>query len=159
MSVSGSDASPQVFKKWGFWGAAAGAAGLLMVFVQIGAPMMEPQPSVGTQIGEIAGDISRAAWDRFLGRETAALEPAAPKLVDYLVYAAPVLGVLAIILSMISGLRGENWRFSYYAAGLGAAALVFHFFWWAMLMVLGVMLLISIIENIGDIFGGGLFGG
>ena len=153
------DAAPEFLRKWGFWGVAAGAAALLTVFVQIGAPMMEPQPSVGTQIGEIAGDIRRAAWDRFLGREPAAPEPVQPKLTDYLIYAAPVLGVLAIILSLVSGLKGENWRFPYYAAGLGGAAILFHFFWWALLMVLGVMLLIAIIENIGDIFGGGMFGG
>ena len=144
---------------WGFWGAIAGALGLLVVFIQIGAPMMEPQPSVGSQIGEIAGDMKRAAWDRFLGREPAPVEPAAPTLSTYLVFVAPALGIFALLASMISGIRRENWRLTYYSAGLGGAAIVFHFFWWAMLMVLGVMLLISIIENLGSFFDGGLFGG
>ncbi len=149
----------QVLNKWGFWGVLAGGAGLMAVFIQIGLPMMEPSPSVGTQIGEIAGDIRRAAWDSFLGREPAAPEPVQPKLTDYLIYAAPALGILAVILSLISGVRGENWRFPLYAGGLGGAAILFHFFWWAMLLVLGMILLISIVQNIGDIFGGGLFGG
>lgn len=149
----------QFLNKWGFWGVLVGGAGLLAVFIQIGMPMTEPSPSIGTQIGEIAGDIRRAAWDSFLGREPAAPEPVQPQLTNYLIYAAPALGVLGIVLSLISGIRGENWRFSLYAGGLGGAAIVFHFFWWAMLLVLGVVLLISIIENIGNIFGGGLFGG
>ncbi|MEL7026245.1 MAG: hypothetical protein AAGO57_03305 [Pseudomonadota bacterium] len=159
MSASVPGTEPVFLNKWGFWGVIAGAVGLLTVFIQIGLPMMEPQPSVGTQIGEIAGDIRRAAWDSFLGRETAAPEPVAPKLTDYLIYVAPLLGILAVVLSLISGIRGENKRFALYGGSLGAAAIVFHFFWWAMLLVLGTLLLISIIENIGDIFGGGLFGG
>ena len=39
-----------------------------------------------------------------------------------------------------------------FATGLGATAIVFHFFWWMALLVAGVLIIVAIIENIGDIF-------
>ena len=62
------------------------------------------------------------------------------------------MGLGAIVLSVVSGVRGENRRYDVYGTGLGAAAVVFHFFWWVTLVVAGVMLLVAILENIGDIF-------
>ncbi len=140
------------FRKWGFWGVICGAVALVLVFIQIFGPMMEPTPSVGTQIGEIAGEIKRSAWRSFLGlsKETAKPEPVSA--MNYLALAAPILGVLAIVLSLVSGVLRENWRYPLYATGLGTTAIVFHFFWWMALLLIGGLILIAIIENIGDIF-------
>ncbi len=139
-------------RRWGFWAVLFGATSLILVIFQVFGPTLEPQPSVGTQIGEIAGEIKRSAWRSFFGlsTETAAPEPASA--MDYLAVAAPILGVVAIVLSLISGIRRENWRYPAYATGLGASAIIFHFFWWAALLLAGVLLLVAIIENIGDIF-------
>ncbi|MEL6168321.1 MAG: hypothetical protein AAFR35_06495 [Pseudomonadota bacterium] len=154
-------AASNLFRNWGFWAVLSGAVGLALVFYQIGAPMTEPKPSVGTQIGEIAGDMRRAAWRSFLGLETAESEVVAetPGLASYLAIIAPVLGVIALVLSLISGVKGENYRYPVYGACLGAAAVLFQFFWWLTLVIAGVLLLIAIIENLGDFFGGGWFGG
>lgn len=144
--------SPSPFRKWGLWAVLAGALALSMVFVQIVGPMFEPKPSASAQIGEIAGEIKRSAWRAFLG-----LQPAQPEVRPVSVWTklglvAPILGIVAVVLSVISGVLRENWRYSVYGICLGATAIVFQFFWWVALLVVAVMLLVAIIENIGDIF-------
>lgn len=144
----------RILRNWGAWSVIAGALALIMVFAQISGVTTEPTPSVGQQIGEIAGDIKRSAWRSFLG-----LEPEAPKIEptpirDAMELAAPVLGVVAIVLALVSGLRRENWRYPVYGAGLGIGAVVFHFVWWMALLFAGVLLLVAVIENIGRIFEG-----
>ena len=143
---------PGPLRKWGAWAVLAGALSLALVFVQIAGPAFEPQVSAGQQIGEIAGEIRRSAWRSFLG-----LPPPAPEVQPVpawamLGLAAPILGIAAIVLSLVSGLRREGRRFVIYGAGLGASAIVFQFFWYVALLVAGVLLLIAIIENMGDIF-------
>lgn len=148
-----SGASPNPFRTWGLWAVLTGALALGLVFVQIVGPALEPKPSVGTQIGEIAGEIRRSAWRSFLGLPRPPAEPEPVRASDYLAIAAPFLGIAAVVLSLISGLRREYWRFPVYGATLGAAAIVFQYVWWLALLVVGVLLLVAIIENIGDIFG------
>lgn len=154
-------ASLELHRKWGFWGVVAGAVGLVAVFYQIAAPMMEPAPSVGTQIGEIAGEMRRAAWDSFLGRETAAPEPVAAgqTIMAYLIFIGPALGCLALVLALVSGLRGEDRRLPAYGTGLGVAAITFQFIWLVAALIVGAMLLVAIMKNMGSIFGGDIFGG
>ena len=144
--------SPSPFRTWGLWAVLTGALALIVVLGQIFAPMSEPAPSVGTQIGEIAGDMKRAAWRSFFGLEQEVAAPVPPSWTDWLPLAGPVIGVLAILLALVSGLRGENWRFAAYGTGLGGSAIVFYYFWWVALLVVGCMLLIAIIENLGDFF-------
>jgi len=137
---------------WGFWALMAGALSVLLVFAQIALPMMEPQPSVGTQLGEIAGEIKRAAWRSFLGLAQPEPEPVSPPVWAYLTIAAPMFGVIAIVLSAISGILRENRRYAVYAAGLGLAAIMFQFLWLLAVLIAGIALLIAILDNIGDIF-------
>ncbi len=144
--------APQIFRNWGFWAVIMGGLALICVFAQIIGPMLEPKPSVGTQIGEIAGDIKRSAWNSFLGKSDPAPEPEPVSKWLYLAFAAPILGVIAIVLSVISGVQGEHRRYTVYGAGLGVAAVTFQFFWWMALLIAGVMLLVAILENIGDVF-------
>jgi len=143
---------PEFLRTWGFYAVLAGAMALLLVFAQIVGPTFETKPSVGTQIGEIAGDIKRSAWRSLLGLPRPEPEAVSPPIWSYVAMAAPVFGVLAIILSLVSGVLRENWRFSVYGTSFGVAAIVFHFFWWVAVLVAGVVLLVTIIENLGDIF-------
>ncbi len=145
-------ASEVPFRRWGFWGVICGAIALVLVFIQIFGPMMEPKPSLGTQVGEIAGEIKRSAWRTFLGLGKEAAKPEPVSVMNYFALAAPILGVVAIVLSLVSGVLRENWRYPLYATGLGTTAIVFHFFWWMALLLIGALILIAIIENIGDIF-------
>lgn len=149
----------QIVRRWGFWSLLCGGIGLILVFFHIFGISNEPAPSAAQQIGEIAGEMRRAAWRSFLGLGPEPVEPVAPTM-DFrhlAGVAAPVLGVLALLLALISGLRRENWRYPTYGAGLGIASIVFVYVWWMALLFVGVMVLIAILENIGDIFGG--FGG
>ena len=140
------------FRKWGLWAVLAGALALVLVFVQIAAPTFEPKPSAAAQIGEIAGEIKRSAWRTFLGLPKPEVKPEPASLASYLALAAPILGIVAIVLSLISGVLRENWRYAAYGVSLGATAIVFQYFWWLALVVAAVVLLVAIIENIGDIF-------
>lgn len=144
--------APQFLRTWGFWAVMTGALALMLVFAHIVGPTLEPKPSAATQIGEIAGEIKRSAWRTFLGlpQPEPVVEPVS--FWSYFGLAAPILGAVAIVLSVLSGVRRENWRYAIYGTGLGVAAVVFHFFWWMALLIAGVVLLVSIIENIGDIF-------
>jgi hypothetical protein len=140
------------FRKAGFWAVLLGAIAVVLVFAQIAGPTLEPKPSAATQIGEIAGEIKRSAWRSFLGLPKPPPEAKAVPIWGYLAFAAPIFGVAAICLSLVSGVMRENWRYPVYGASLGAAAIVFHYLWWMALLVACVILLVSIIENIGDIF-------
>ena len=142
----------QILSKWGFWAVLTGAIALVLVFAQIIGPSLQPQPSAASQIGEIAGEIKRSAWRSFLGLPKPEPEVNAVLPWTYIAAAAPVFGIVAVLLSLVSGLRQENWRFAVYGAGFGVSAIVFHFVWWLAILFACVVLFVTIIENIGDIF-------
>lgn len=58
------------------------------------------------------------------------------------------------MLSIVSAIRRENWRLPVYGATLGIGAIVVQFVRWLALLFCGVLLLVAIIEDIGDILGG-----
>lgn len=144
--------NPAILRRWGFWAVMAGAAALILAFAQMVGPSFEAKPSVGTQIGEIAGEIKRSAWRSFFGLQSEKAAAGPVSLWVYVSFAAPILGIVAIVLSLVSGVLRENRRFVAYGTAMGVAAIVFQFFWWVALLVAGVVLLVAIIENIGDIF-------
>ena len=144
----------QILRRWGFWSVLAGGIGLILVFFHMFGIGSEPSPSAAQQIGEIAGEIRRSAWRSFLGLAPEPVAPEPTTFRDVAGIAAPIFGIVAIVLALISGLRRENWRYPAYGAGLGVASIVFVYVWWLALLFVGMMLLISILENIGDIFGG-----
>lgn len=145
-----SDPSP--FRKVGVWAILTGALALVLVFAQIVGPSLEPHPSAATQVGEMAGQIKRAAWRTFLGLPKPEPEVVSASIWDYFALAAPILGVLSILLAVVSGLKREHWRLPTYATGLAVGAIVFQYFWWMALLIAGVVVLVAVIENIGDIF-------
>ncbi|MEM7320165.1 MAG: hypothetical protein AAF408_14225 [Pseudomonadota bacterium] len=141
-----------ILRSWGFWAVLTGAVAVILVFAQMIGPTFESGPSAATQVGEIAGEIKRSAWRTFLGLPSKEPEVTSVSGWNYVAMVIPVLGMVAILLSVISGVMRENRRYSVYGTSLGIAAVVFHYFWWVALLIAGVVLLVSIIENIGDIF-------
>ena len=155
MSTRSADFGPSpasLFATWGLWAVLTGGLGLILVMGFIFGPTLEPTPSAATQIGEMAGEIKRATWRSFLGLKQPEPEPVPTSIWLYLGVAGPILGVVAIVLAAISAIRRENWRFAAYATALGGGAILAHFLWWIVILFAGVMLLVAIIENIGDIF-------
>lgn len=147
------------FGTWGFWALLAGAVALVLVFAQIGLPMtVEQKTSVATQIGEMAGEMKRAAWRSFLGmeREVAPVDaqpvPFALWIHPYIVLVAPVFGAASIVLAAIAASLHEDKRMPAYGATLGAAAIAFQFLWWVAALIAGIVLLIAIIRNLGSFF-------
>jgi hypothetical protein len=142
---------------WGYGAIVLGGLGLLLSMVVIFGGPFTPQPSVGETIGEIAGDIRASALRSLRGDEPAAPTPKAWNIDQILILTAPVLGALGILAAVVSALVRDPWRMPTYGALLGGSAIVFQFVWWLALLVCGVLLLVSIIENMGNILDG--FGG
>lgn len=150
-----SDAQPaKAGPGWGHLAMGAGALALALAVIHIFGGPFAPQPSIGTTVGEIAGEMRAAALRAMRGDPQPAPVPRGWDIDRVLMLAAPLVGVLAIVLSMIAALRREDLRLAGYGAALGAGAIVFHLVWWIAALIAGVILLAAIIENIGDILGG-----
>lgn len=145
--------TPPVFR-WGYLSVGAGALALALSMLVIFGGPFTPQPTVGTAIGDIAGDIVKSAWRTVRDVEQPPPVARGWDIDRVLMVAAPLVGVLAVLLSVVSAVLREPWRLPTYGATLGGAAIVFHFVWWIALLVCGVILLMSIIENIGSFFDG-----
>lgn len=149
---------PKLHRNWGFWAIVTGAVAVLLVFAQFAWPMPADSPTLAQQVGEMAGEIRRAAWRSFLGLDNAPPPPVPPtfreRFIEASMIAAPVLGVMAVILAAISGIRREDWHFTVYGGCLGFAAIVFQFVWFLAALILGILLIVKVLENMGDIFGG-----
>lgn len=139
---------------WGFWAILAGALAVLTVCFYLYGPSLEPQPSVAQQIGEMAGEMKRAAWRAFLGLENEAPTPPAARslLSQYLPLAGPALGLIAILLAAVSLLARENRRLATYGAALGAGAVLFQVFWWMAALIICAIFIVKIIENLDGFF-------
>ena len=149
-SVDATDGHP--FRTWGLWAVILGALALIIVLVQIFAPVTEPAPTIGAQIGEIAGDAGRNAVRSFFGLPIEVAKPKEPSIADYLPLVAPIIGVVAVVLAFVSGLMRENWRYAAYGASLGAAAILFQMFAWLAALIALIIILAAIAEFVGDFF-------
>ena len=139
---------------WGHVAMGAGALALALAMLTVFGGPFAPQPSVGTTVGEIAGEMRAAALRAVNGEPQPAPVPRGWDIDRILMLAAPLVGVMAIVLSMIAALRGERYRLAGYGAALGTGAIVFQFVWWIALLIAGTILLVSIIQNIDGILGG-----
>jgi hypothetical protein len=138
---------------WGHFAIGTGALALALAILHVFGGPFAPQPSVGTTVGEIAGEMRAAAVRAVTGEPQPAPAPRGWDMDRILMLAAPLVGVLAIVLSMIAALRREGQRLAGYGAALGVGAIVFQLVWWIAALIAGVLLLVAIIENIGDILG------
>jgi hypothetical protein len=139
---------------WGHFAIGAGALALSLAVLHVFGGPFAPQPSVGTTVGEIAGEMRAAALRAVNGEPQPAPVPRGWDIDRVLLVAAPLLGVLAIVLSMVAALRREGLRLAGYGAALGIGAILFQLVWWIAALIAGVILLVAIVENIGDILGG-----
>lgn len=142
--------------KFGFIGFVLGVIALLVIMVQLSSLFepVEPGPSAGQMIGEIAADIKQSAA-RALSGEPAPPPPPAP--VDYgryIVIAAMAIAAIAVVMGGVGLYQGEPHRLSYLAVGFGISAFVMQYFFWLAMLICGVVLLVSIMNNLGDIFDG-----
>ncbi len=133
--------------KWGLASMALGAIALVVTCIVIFAGPFAPQQSVGTSIGQIIGEISLSAMNTVRGEALPPPETAPWNIDRVLMITGPILAVLAFLTATVSAFKHDPWRLPTYGTVLAASAIVMQFLWWVVLIVAGVMLLISILEN------------
>lgn len=138
----------------GLIGFAIGAAAVLLVLVQFWAGPFAPQESAGISIGEIAGEIRDSAARALAGEEQPAPEAAPWDIDRVLNLVAAILAGAAIVLGLFALVRRETWRPAAGAIALGVSAVTFQFFVWIILIVVGLIVVLFIIQNLGTILGG-----
>ncbi|MEZ5854729.1 MAG: hypothetical protein R3D67_08265 [Hyphomicrobiaceae bacterium] len=136
---------------------AFGAAALILVLVHFWAGPFAAKPRVTVTIGEVAADIRQAAIRKLKGLPNPPAAPAAPAAWDgdrILKAIAACLAGLAVVAGVASFVRQEVWRPGAGGIALGAGAVAFQFFTWAVLVLACAILLYAIIQNIDGILGG-----
>lgn len=145
------------FRTAGFSFAAIGlgAIGLFIALLVMYVGPFAPQQDIGTTIGEIAGNMRAAAWRSFLGLEQpeSSIIERAWDIDRILMTVAPAAGVLGTIMAITAYIRGEPRRVASYGMALSVCAIFVQVLIIVLMIVAGVMLLISIIENMDSIFG------
>lgn len=153
-----SDISPIARAPFGWSGFAAGATALILTLVLFWAGPFAPQQSAGVSIGELAAEIAKSAARSVAGQPQP--EPVAiPRTIDdHLAVAVGVLAGLAVVLGVASLIRHEHKRAALSGIGLGAAAIGIQLFAYAIMMIVGALVIASTIyamrDTLGDIFGG-----
>jgi hypothetical protein len=145
------------FKTSGFSFAAIGlgGTGLFIALLVVYAGPFAPQPDVGTAIGEIAGNMRAAAWRAFLGLEQpeSTIVQRGWDIDRILMTAAPATGVLGVVMAITAYIRREPRRVASYGMALSVCAIFVQVLLVILMIVAGIMLLISIIQNMDSIFG------
>ncbi|VAX07848.1 hypothetical protein MNBD_ALPHA03-1971 [hydrothermal vent metagenome] len=137
----------------GYFGIVFGAAALLLVMAHFWAGPFAPQQRTTVSIGEFAAEIQKSAKRRLAGgpRQERKIRP---WTIDRtLKVVVSVLAGLALILGVVGFVRKEAGRPAIGAVTLGVAAIGFQLFTWVVLAVLGTMIVVAILANIGDILG------
>nr|WP_319385827.1 hypothetical protein [uncultured Roseibium sp.] len=138
----------------GIAGMALGAIAIVMVLFLHSAGPLDPRPTVGQSIGEIAADISASALKKFKGEELPPPQARPWSLDRTLSTVAYILGGIAIILGSVGYVLRENRRVTLAAVGFGGLAVGLQLYLW-MVMILAAMIIIGIIlAHVGDIFSG-----
>lgn len=132
-----------------------GGTGLLIALLVMFVGPFAPQQDIGTQIGEIAGNIRAAAWRSFLGLEQpeSTVVQRVWDIDRILMTAAPAAGVLGVIMAITAYVRQEPKKVAFYGMALSVCAIFVQVLFVILMIVAGMMLLISIIQNMDSIFG------
>ena len=135
-------------------GIALGALALAGAMIAIYAGPFAPQPKPGVVLGEFAADFVASAMRGFEG--TAQPAPVAPArtIDDVIAIAVSAGSVLSIVLAIVAFARREPVRLGIGALALGGAAVTFQFVTWVALLICGVILMASVINNVGALFDG-----
>ena len=137
---------------FGLVGFLLGIASLVVILIQLSV-FFEPQEKrSGSVIGEIAADIKQSAARALAGESAPEPTPPPRDYSRFITIAALCVAGLAVVLGAIGLYRNEPHRLSYMAVGVGVSAFVMQYVFWLAILICGVALLISIIENLDSIF-------
>jgi hypothetical protein len=138
--------------KFGLVGFMLGIASLVIILIQLSAFFEPQEKSSGTVIGEIAADIKQSAARALTGEPAPKPTPRPQDYGQFITIAALCVAGIAVVLGGIGLYQNEPHRLSYMAIGIGVSALVMHYVFWLAMLICGVALLISVIENLDSIF-------
>ncbi|CTQ62026.1 MAG: hypothetical protein RIE06_04880 [Roseibium album] len=142
-------------KSWsGLAGIVFGAVALVLALFLHSAGPIDPQPTIGQSIGEIAADIRESALRGLKGEPQPEPQAQVWGLDRILQTCAYVLAGIAIVLGVIGFVMRENRRVVAAAVGLGGLAIGFQLFVWTVMIIAGVIIIGYILANLGDILGG-----
>jgi len=130
--------------------------GISVALFALFAGPFTPQPDVGTQIGEIAGNMREAAQRALLGQpqpEETIVQPTWD-LDRILIAAAPVLGVLGVISAVAGFIRREPARMATYGLLVSMASIFMQVVLLVALVIAGAIILVGIMQNLDSILGG-----
>jgi len=139
---------------WGLCGMIAGVIAVALVTFSLSGIFEGPKPPVATQIGEMAAEIRKAATRSMMGIEQPEPETPAMTVATLVTLAIPVLAGLAALAGAIGLFRREPRTLPLLAVGFGTSAFVMQYLFILALMIGGVVLLVTIINNIDGILGG-----
>jgi len=139
---------------WSMAGMAFGAVALVLALFLHGAGPLDPQPTIGQSIGEIAADIGKSAMRGLKGEPQPAPEARAWSLDRILSTSAYVLGGVAVILGVLGFVFRERRRLAFAAVSIGGVAIGFQLFVWTVMIIAGVILIGYILSNLTEILGG-----
>lgn len=133
-----------------------GALGISVALFALFAGPFTAQPDVGTQIGEIAGNMRAAAQRALQGLPQPEETIVHPKwdIDRILMAAAPVLGVLGVVTSVIGFARREPTRMATYGLFVSMASIFMQVVLIGALIIAGAILLVGIMQNLDSILGG-----
>ncbi len=138
----------------GYIGFALGALSLLLVLTHFWSGPFAPQQRTGVTVGELAAEIRQSAVRKLKG-EAPPKPVARPWDIDrVLKVIAALLAGLALIAGAAGYVRREDWRPAAAGITLGAGAVAFQFFVWAILLIAGAIIVAAVVHNIGDILPG-----
>ena len=146
----------------GWMGFAVGSAALILTMAIFWAGPFAPQQSAGVSLGELGAEMAKSAARSVADQPQPA--PVAPtrSIDDYLAVGVAVLAGLSIILGIAALIRHEQRRAALSGIALGVMAVSFQVFTWAIMMIVGTMVIVGLVYAMRDAFGdmfGGLFGG
>ncbi len=136
-----------------FFGVILGACALLIVMIHFWIGPFTPQQDISVSIGEIAGEIRQAATRALTGAAQPEPQVNPWNIDDTLKLIGTLLAGSAVVLGIIGYIRHEAKRPIIGALALGIGAILFQMITWAILLVVGVILLIGIMQNMGEILG------
>jgi len=133
-----------------------GALGISVALFVLYAGPFTPQPDIGTQVGEIAGNMRAAALRAVQGlpQPEETIVQSTWDIDRIMMAAAPVLGLLGVIASVIAFMRHEPKRMATYGLTVSIASIFMQVLLIAALIIAGAIMIVGIMQNLDSILGG-----
>jgi hypothetical protein len=142
----------------GWTGFGVGAVALLLTLFVFWAGPFAPQQVASVTVGEMAADIARSAARAVAGQPQPAPVVQPWTMDDYINIGLGLLAGIAIVLGVAAFIRQEHGRAAASGIALGALAIGVQFFAFAIMMIIGALVLAAIIYALRDVLGGILGG-